>query len=90
MNDPKTITLLDESDEEVQFEVLGVITVENIDYAILVPDCESEEESNAYIFRIDIDEEGEQILFEVESEDELEMVRDAWEVLYGDEFELTQ
>ena len=94
MNDPETITLLDESGEETEFEVLGVITVEDTDYAILIPiyedEEEEEEEDQAYIFRIDTDENGEEVLSEVEDDEEFEMVKDAWETLCEDELELDE
>ena len=88
MDDRETITLLDENGEETEFEVLGVITVEDIDYAILIPIDEDEDEDQAYIFRIDIDENGEEVLSEVEDDEEFEMVKDAWETLCEDELEL--
>lgn len=86
MDDRETITLLDENGEETEFEVLGVIAVEDIDYAILIPI--DEEEDQAYIFRIDIDEDGEEVLSEVEDDEEFEIVKDAWEALCEDELEL--
>ena len=88
MDDRETITLLDENGEETEFEVLGVITVEDIDYAILIPIDEDEDEDQAYIFRIDTDENGEEVLSEVEDDEEFEMVKDAWENLCEDELEL--
>ncbi|GAQ26102.1 MULTISPECIES: DUF1292 domain-containing protein [Tepidanaerobacter] len=90
MEEFETITLLDENGEETVFEILGVINVEDTDYAILSPlieDEEDEEEGEAYIFRIDVDEEGNEVLFEVEDDEEFEMVRDAWEMLCMDELE---
>lgn len=88
MDDRETITLLDENGEETEFEVLGVITVEDIDYAILIPTDEDEDDDQAYIFRIDTDENGEEVLSEVENDEEFELVKDAWETLCEDEFEL--
>lgn len=92
MDELETITLLDENGEEAVFEVLGVINVEDTDYAILIPisedEDEDEDEEQAYIFRIDTDENGEEVLSEVEDDEEFEMVKDAWETLCVDEFEL--
>ena len=88
MDDRETITLLDENGEETEFEVLGVVTVEDIDYAILVPI--DEDEDQAYIFRIDADENGEEVLSEVEDDEEFDMVKDAWETLCEDGFELDE
>jgi|SRR5690554_4553211 len=86
MDDRETITLLDESGEQAEFEVLGVITVEDSDYAILVPI--EDDDDQAYIFRIDTDENGEEVLSQVEDDEEFEMVREAWETLCEDELEL--
>ncbi len=89
MDELETITLLDENGEEAVFEVLGVVNVEDTDYAILIPISEEEEaEAEAYIFRVDTDENGEEVLSEVEDDGEFEMVKDAWETLCVDEFEL--
>ncbi|AEE91574.1 conserved protein of unknown function [Tepidanaerobacter acetatoxydans Re1] len=91
MDELETITLLDENGEEAVFEVLGVVNVEDTDYAILIPiseEDEDEEEEEAYIFRVDTDENGEEVLSEVEDDGEFEMVKDAWETLCVDEFEL--
>ncbi|HHV17611.1 MAG TPA: DUF1292 domain-containing protein [Thermoanaerobacterales bacterium] len=88
MDDRETITLLDESGEETEFEVLGVVAVEDINYAILIPVDEDEEEDQAYIFRIDTDENGEEVLSEVDDDEEFEIVKDAWETLCENELEL--
>jgi uncharacterized protein YrzB (UPF0473 family) len=79
------ITLCSEDGEETTFEVLGVITVEDQDYAFLVP-LDDEDSEEAYIFRIDKDGD-EDILVEVEDDDEFEKVAQAWEEIYGDEFD---
>jgi len=86
MEDRETITLLGENGEEAEFEVLGVITVEDSDYAILVPI--EEDDDQAYIFRIDADENGDEILSQVEDDEEFEMVCEAWETLCEHELEL--
>lgn len=90
MEEFETITLLDENGEEIVFEILGVINVEDTDYAILTPliEDEEDEEGEAYIFRIDVDEEGNEVFFEeVEDDEEFEILRDAWEMLCMDELE---
>ena len=86
MDDRETITLRNEDGLETEFEVVGVITVEDTDYAFLIP-LDGEDEEQAYIFRIDTDDNGEEVLSEVEDDDEFEMVREAWETICEDEFE---
>ncbi|MDD4568807.1 MAG: DUF1292 domain-containing protein [Tepidanaerobacteraceae bacterium] len=85
MDERETITLLDESGQETEFEVLGVINVEDIDYAVLIPI--DDDEDQAYIFRIDSDEDGEEVLSEVEDDEEFDMVKKAWEALCEDDFD---
>lgn len=85
MDDRETITLYDEEGDEIEFDVLGVINVEDNDYAILIP--EDEDNDQAYIFRIDNDEKGDEVLCEVEDDQEFEMVKEAWEVICEDDFD---
>ena len=86
MDERETITLFDEKGEQAEFEVLGVITVEDNDYAILVPI--DDEDEQAYVFRIDTDDNGEEILTQVEDDEEFEMVCEAWETLCEHEMDL--
>jgi uncharacterized protein YrzB (UPF0473 family) len=91
MEERETITLYDENGQETEFEVLGVVSVEENDYAILLPlDEEEEEEDNAYIFRIDTDENGEELLTEVENDEEFQKVKEAWETICEGDFELAE
>jgi uncharacterized protein YrzB (UPF0473 family) len=86
MDERETITLYDEEGQETEFEVLGVVNVEDNDYAILVPLDEDGEQ--AYIFRIDADENGEEVLTEVEDDDEFEKVKEAWEAVSAGDFDI--
>ncbi|WP_422443998.1 DUF1292 domain-containing protein [Thermoanaerobacterium sp. DL9XJH110] len=86
MDERETITLYDEEGQETEFEVLGVVNVEDNDYAILVPLDEDGEQ--AYIFRIDADENGEEVLTEVEDDDEFEKVKEAWEAVSEGDFDI--
>ncbi|HHW03477.1 MAG TPA: DUF1292 domain-containing protein [Thermoanaerobacterales bacterium] len=88
MDEKELITLYDEDGKETEFEVLGIVNVEDNDYAILVPLDEENEEEEAYIFRIDTDENGEEVLTEVEDDDEFEAVREAWEALCEGDYDI--
>lgn len=82
--DDEIIVLTDEEGQEHEFAVIQVIKVDEKDYAILLPtegDTVDEDEAEAVILRIDADENGEDILVEIEDEDEFERVADAWEEL---------
>lgn len=86
MDERETITLYDEEGKASEFEVLGVVTVEDNDYAILIP-MDEEDEETAYIFRIDTDEDGDEVLTVVEDDEEFEKVKEAWEALCEEDFE---
>lgn len=89
MEGKETITLYDEEGQETEFEVLGVVNVEDNDYAILVPlDGDETEDEVAYIFRIDTDECGDEVLVEVEDDNEFETVREAWEAIIDEDFDI--
>jgi len=80
MDDMEIISLYDENGEETEFEVIGVINLEEKDYYILRP-LDEENEDQAYIFRADTDENGEDVLVEVEDDDEFDTVCAAWEAI---------
>lgn len=82
------VTLVDDDGNEHDFAVVDIFPVRMKQYAILVPvryDQETDEEEldldeDAYIFRIDVDEEsGEESLVEVEDESEWNEVAQEWE-----------
>ena len=82
------ITLIDDEGNEHDFAVVDIFPVKMKQYAILVPvryDEETDEEEldlneDAYIFRIDVNEEsGEESLVEVEDESEWNEVAQEWE-----------
>lgn len=89
MEEKETITLYDEDGQETEFEVLGIVNVEDNDYAILVPlDDDENEGEEAYIFRIDTDENGDEVLMEVEDDNEFEAVRGAWEAISEGDYDI--
>jgi len=79
------IVLYDEDDNEQEFEVLAVLDVDENRYAVLMPVSEEgEEEGNedeAYILRVEEDEEGNDILVGLDDEEELNTVVEAYEEL---------
>ncbi len=79
------ITLIDESGIEHEFEVEAFLDVEDEKYAVLIP--QSDEYNNeAVIMRFGVDEDGEEVLFDIESDEEWERVADAYDS-YADEEE---
>ncbi|HBX22317.1 MAG TPA: DUF1292 domain-containing protein [Desulfotomaculum sp.] len=70
------ITIVDEDGAEHDVAVYGVLDVEGKTYAVLAPaddeeevDGESETESEAFILRFDMDEDGNEIMVEIDDEE---------------------
>ena len=76
-NQENIVSLMDEEGNEVDFEVIATLSLKEKDYAILLP-LDNEEDS-AYIFRIDRDELGDEVLVPIEDDDEFDNVRDEYE-----------
>lgn len=79
----ETISLTDEEGKEHEFNLVDIITVDGEEYAILQPVDEDE----AIILRFGIDEDGNEILCDIEDDEEWERVADAWQEMLeeGDE-----
>jgi len=77
----ETVMLVDEDGEEHEFVLIDVLEVDGNEYAILEPseaDEESDEPAEAIILKIGKDENGEDILYDIEDDDEWEKVADLW------------
>ena len=86
MKDQENIVLMDEHGNEEEFEVIATIGIKDNEYAILLPVSDQEDlEESAYIFRIDKEDDGEDILVPIEDDDEFDMVREAYEKLMEEE-----
>ncbi|AKA70007.1 DUF1292 domain-containing protein [Clostridium scatologenes] len=83
-NDVTTIILNDEDGKEVEFDVVTKMDIEDKEYIIVVPK-DKEEIDEAIALRIDVDEEGNEILTTVEDEDEFAMVEEAYETLFSED-----
>lgn len=71
------ITLIDEEGAEHDFTVIDIIEVDGSEYAILLPEEENSEE--AIILKITYDDDGNELLVDIEEDEEWEKVADAWE-----------
>ena len=71
----KVIVLTDDNGEEHEFNLIDTITVNDKEYAILQPVDEEE----AIILRFGIDDEGNEVLYDIEDDEEWERVADAWQ-----------
>lgn len=77
----ETIILTDEEGKEHEFNLIDVITVDGEEYAILQP----VDEDDAIILKFDVDENGEEILCDIEDDEEWEKVADAWQDMQEEE-----
>ncbi|MEW5898716.1 MAG: DUF1292 domain-containing protein [Bacillota bacterium] len=85
---PDVLTLIDEDGEEQDFAILDIVELEGSRYAILLPldeEGEEEDEGEAIILKYAKDEEGNEILVDIEDDEEWERVADAWEEMIIEE-----
>jgi uncharacterized protein YrzB (UPF0473 family) len=82
-NDLTEIALLDEDGKEVQFEVITKIDIKQNEYIIVSPK-DASPEVEAIILKIDIDEDGNDILYTIEDDEEFDMVSEAYEALFSE------
>jgi len=71
------VTLVDEEGEEHDFTLIEIIEVDGAEYAILLP--ADEDDNEAIILRLTKDEDGNDLLVDIEDDDEWEKVADAYE-----------
>lgn len=79
------VVLTDDEGHDHEFDVLDVLEIDENEYCILLPLDHEEEEEEAIILKIGTDESGDEVLFEVEEDDEWEMVAAAWQKLADSE-----
>lgn len=72
------LILVDEEDQEHPFQMIDMVEVDGSQYAVLVPLEEGSEEDEAIILKIVVDENGEEMLYDIEDDEEWEKVVDIW------------
>lgn len=80
-NDINSITLYDEDNNEIEFDVITKMDIEDKEYVVLVP--KEEDTDEAIVLRIDKDEEGNEILVTIDDDDEFAIVTEAYETLFS-------
>ena len=84
MTEPEeVITLVDEEGAEHDFTVIDIIEVDGSEYAILLP--VEEENDEAIILKFAHDDDGNELLVDIEDDEEWEKVADAWEEMLAEE-----
>jgi uncharacterized protein YrzB (UPF0473 family) len=81
LEEDEVIVLTDDDGEEHEFNLIDTITVNEKEYAILQP----VEEEEAIILRFGIDDEGDEVLYDIEDDEEWEKVADAWREIAGED-----
>jgi len=80
------ITLVDEEGKEHQFEIEAILDVNEEKYAVLIPmDEEYADTNEAVIMKFGLDEEGEEVLYDIDNEEEWDKVADAYDELIEEE-----
>ena len=75
--DDDRVTLVDDEGNEHAFTLVDVVEVDQQRYAVLLP--EEDPEEGAYVFRLETDADGDEILVNVEDDDEFDRVVQALE-----------
>jgi len=79
------IVLTDEEGTEFEFQIIDVLEVEGKRYAVLFPLDEDAEDDEALIMRLEQDENGDDILVDIEDDEEWEKVVAEWERILEEE-----
>ena len=72
------LILIDEDEQEHPFQMIDRVEVDGSQYAVLVPLEEGSDEEEAIILKIVVDENGEEVLYDIEDDEEWEKVVDIW------------
>jgi len=91
INEDEKVVLLDEEGQEHEFAFIDVLEVDGARYAVLAPvedlENDNDEETEAVILKIGKDENGEDILSDIENDEEWEKVVAQWQELIESEEE---
>lgn len=72
------LILIDEEEQEHPFQMIDMVEVDGSQYAVLVPLEEGSDDEEAIILKIVVDENGEEVLYDIEDDEEWEKVVDIW------------
>ncbi len=86
MEKENVFTLTDEEGNESEFELLGELTLDDNTYLALIP-MEGDEDEYV-ILKIEVDENGDELLVTIDDDDEFDRVADAFEDTFMGEIDL--
>ena len=85
-HEDEVLTLTDEEGIEHKFSVIDIIEMDGSEYAILLPLEEGEgDEEEAIILKIDKDDDGNEVLLDIDDDEEWEKVADTWTSMVEEE-----
>ena len=88
MEKENIFTLTDEEGNESEFELLGELNLDDNTYLALIP-MESEEDEYV-ILKVEVDENGDELLVTIDDDDEFDRVADAFEDTFMGEVDLDE
>lgn len=87
----EVVVLTDDEGNEFEFQIIDVLEVEGNRYAVLFPlDDEEADDDEALIMRLETDEDGDDVLVDIEDDQEWEKVVAEWESMLADEEDLDE
>lgn len=81
-------TLTDEEGNESEFELLGEMVIDEITYLALIPLGGDEDEY--VVLKVEVDENGDELLVTIDDDDEFDRVADAFEDSFMEEIDLDE
>ena len=72
------VTLIDEDGNEQDFEVIEIFEVDGKEYVAIAPPEGEEDDDEVMVFRLEVEENGEETLREIEDDEEWNKVADAY------------
>ena len=88
MEQENIFTLTDEEGNEVEFEFYGELNLDDNTYLALIP-LEGDEDEYV-ILKVEVDENGDELLVTIDDDDEFERVADAFEDTFMGEVDLDE
>ena len=87
-NKENIFTLTDEEGNESEFEFLGEMSIDDITYLALIPLGGDEDEY--VVLKVEVDENGDELLVTIDDDEEFDRVADAFEDSFMGEIDLDE
>ena len=87
MENEELFTLTDEEGNESQFALLGELELDGQIYLALIP-ADNDDADEYVVLKVEVDENGEELLVTIDDDDEFDKVADAFEDQFMGEFDL--